>query len=303
MQKNISLKTKGLLAFSIIVWASAFVGIRAGLEEFTPGGLALLRYLIASFCMFLVSLFYMENHKIPWRDATLLLLVGAIGIGFYNFALNTGEQMIPSGPAGFITSQSPLITMLCSLVFLRERISKYAAFGVCLSILGVMLIAMGESQNLSWHVGILYILLATLASGLYSALQKPFLGKYSILASTSYVIWGGTVVLLVFTPELYHELPGISWHAIGICIYLGVFPAAIGYLAWSHVLAKMPVSLAANFLYLMPIVTTLMAWLYFGEFPTLLSLAGGLLALLGVWITIQLARDREPSVINAPSKP
>lgn len=289
-QKYLSFKTKIMIAFSIIVWASALVGIRAGLEEFTPGALALLRYLIASFCMLLVYLFYVKNNEITRRDSVLLLLVGAIGIGLYNYALNSGEQMIPSGPAGFIISQSPLITMLCSVVFLKERIHKYAVLGVGLSMVGVMLIAVGESQHLSWQAGFFYILLATLASGLYSTLQKPFLGKYSIVATTSYVIWGGTLTLLIFTPDLYHDLSGVSWHALGIAAYLGVFPAAVGYLAWSHVLSKMPASLAANFLYLMPIVTTILAWLYLGEFPTLISLAGGLLALTGVWVTVKLAR-------------
>lgn len=283
---NISFKTKFFLVFSILLWASAFVGIRAGLEEFTPGSLALLRYLVASVCMMVAYFCTVKESSISPRDACLLLLVGAIGIGLYNYALNNGERFIPSATAGFITSQSPLITMSLSIVFLRETINRYVVIGVLLSILGVALIAAGEMQHLSWHVGLLYILLATIAGGLYHTLQKPFLKKYPIITATTYVIWGGTLALLVFTPDLQHEFRIASWHAIAIVVYLGIFPAAVGYLAWSYVLARMPASMASNYLYMMPLVTTLFGWAYLNEMPTLVNIAGGLLALVGVWFSI-----------------
>jgi len=36
------------LGFTLVVWASAFAGIRAGLRAYTPANLAVLRFLVAS---------------------------------------------------------------------------------------------------------------------------------------------------------------------------------------------------------------------------------------------------------------
>ncbi|MCC2667478.1 MAG: eamA, partial [Gammaproteobacteria bacterium] len=45
---KLTLKTKLALLTTVVLWASAFVAIRAGLQGYSPGGLALLRFLIAS---------------------------------------------------------------------------------------------------------------------------------------------------------------------------------------------------------------------------------------------------------------
>ncbi len=67
-------KTKIAVATAIILWASAFVGIRAGLHGYSPEGLALLRFLVASIVM---GLFYFCSTKtkvISLRDKIGLVL-------------------------------------------------------------------------------------------------------------------------------------------------------------------------------------------------------------------------------------
>jgi len=131
-------------------------------------------------------------------------------------------------------------------------------------------------------VGLAYILLATIAASLYSILQKPFLKKYHTIQATTYVIWGGTLFLLLYSPVLKHDLLKASLGNTITVIYLGMFPATIGYIAWNYALSQISVSHAVSFLYFVPFLATLFEWLYLGEVPTLFSLVGGLLAILGV---------------------
>lgn len=142
------------------------------------------------------------------------------------------------------------------------------------------------SKNHTFHIqaGFFYLLVSMMISGLYSIIQKPFLKKYHALEVTSYIIWGATLLLLIYTPEMISNIQTASLHATLAVIYLGVFPATAGFIAWSYGLQEMPASQAVNYLYFMPIIATLTGWIWLGETPALLSLMGGLIALLGVWI-------------------
>lgn len=283
-------KTKIALVVTIFLWASAFVGIRAGLQGYSPEGLALLRYIIASICMGIVYYRLPSRTTMRLRDVCAMLVVGAVGIGIYNITLNYGELSISSGMASFIISQSPIITAVFAICFLGERINMSRALGFIVSVSGVVLIAVGEKGGFKWDMSLSYILIAALAGGAYSVLQKPFLKRYHAIQVTTYIIWGGTLFLAFYFPKLHHDLAHASLASTLTVVYLGVFPAAIGYVAWSYALSEIPASRAVSFFYFMPFLSTILGWICLGEVPALLSIAGALLAIVGIWLVNQSYR-------------
>ncbi len=281
---HFSIKARLALGFTIVLWASAFVGIRAGLQGYSPGGLAVLRFLVASTCMLAVIPFLPTRARIPWRDRICLMLVGTLGLGFYNIALNHGEMAVTSGVASFIISLAPVVTVILSVLCFGEATNRKMIMGMLVSLLGVALISCGETNHFHFNIGILYVLAAAIAGGIYNVLQKALIKKYHAIEVIAWVIWGATLFLLIWLPTMLLEIKQAPMTATIAAIYLGIFPAAVGYIAWCYGLREVPACIAANTMYFLPVLATSLGWLILNEIPTTLSLVGGLIALTGVWI-------------------
>lgn len=292
------------LAIALLLWASAFPGIRAALApiEGTPGPdgygpaqLALLRFGTASLVLAVYAL--VTRMRLPARkDMGRIVLAGLLGITIYHLALNFGERTVESGAAALLISLSPVITALLSTRFLGERLAPWGWAGIAISFSGALLVAMGEGEGgFSLDPGALLILIATVSTSLYFLVSKPGLERYSATEFTSYAIWAGTVPLLLFAPSLFAQMQAAPAAATTAGVYLGIFPGAIAYVLWGYGLSKMPASRVSAFLYLQPVNAALIAWWWLGEVPGVAVVAGGLLSIVGVVLVNTLGQHRPPA--------
>lgn len=284
-----ALTTALALGVTIVLWASAFVAIRAALPGYSPAHLAVLRFLVASAVL---AIYAAATHmrRPAARDLPRLAATGVLGISAYNLALNTGELEVSAGAASLLVNTGPIWTALLATALLGERLRRWGWLGIGLSFAGAASIGLGEGAGVGLSRGAALVLLAAVLQSAYSVVQKPLLARYRPVEATAYAIWAGTLALLPFAPGLPEALLAAPPAATAAAVFLGIGPAALAYVAWATALARLPASRAASFLYLVPPVALLIGWLWLGELPGVVSLAGGALAIGGVVLVTRLGR-------------
>jgi drug/metabolite transporter (DMT)-like permease len=281
------LKIAIAIATTVVLWASAFVAIRAALPAYGPIYLAVLRFLVASAVLAIYAPF--SRMRLPERrDLPRIMLCGLVGIAGYNLALNTGEQTVTAGAASLLANTGPIWTALLAIWILGERLRVWGWVGIAISFMGAAIIAWGEQRGLglSWGAGL--VLLAAIQLSLYSVFQKPLLQRYRPVEVATYAIWAGTLLLLPFAAGLPAVVAAAPLQSTLAAIFLGIGPAALAYITWAVALAHLPAARASSFLYLVPAIALLIAWLWLGEVPGALSLIGGAFAIGGVIVVATL---------------
>ncbi len=274
-----------ILAVTLLLWSSAFVGIRYAVRDFPPGSLALLRFLVASFLLGGIVLLRRPAPSVrsaSLKDWAAFFALGATGVFGYHIALNFGERTVAAGAASLLVNTTPLFTVLLAIAFLGERLTRRGAFGLAVAFAGASMVALGTSTGIALDKGAILVLAAAVIQALYFTLQKPMLERFGAFDLTTKSIWCGTLLLAAFLPELASTLSKAPLASTLVVLFLGVGPSCFAYVAWAHVVSKMTVSRAVGYLYLVPALALGIGFLVLGEKPGLLAIAGGALTILGV---------------------
>lgn len=274
-----------------ILWGSAFPAIKVGLEGLSVPHLTVTRHLVASGVLFLV-LWASGSRRLPRRaDVVTFLGLGFSGIFVYHTALNAGELRMSAGGTSLIIATAPAITALLARWIHGQRMTPAGWIGSLIAFGGVALIAIGDAAGLRVDPFAGFVLLAAVATSLYFVFQTGVLRRYRPVEVTAFVTWGGTIPMLAFLPGLGPDLldaPTRSWLAT---LYIGLFPSAVAYTLFAFAQARAQVSHLAALLYAVPVFSLTAAWWMLGEIPSLMTLAGGAIAIAGI-VVVQDARRR-----------
>jgi drug/metabolite transporter (DMT)-like permease len=270
---------------TVVLWASAFVGIRAAGRVLSPGSLALARLVVGSIALGVMVV--VRHQRLPRRsDIPGLLACGLLWFGAYNLVLNQAEQTVDAGTAAMLVNTGPVFVAILSGLFLHEGFPRRLIVGCIVGFGGAVIIGFATSDH-GFQAGlgaVLCIAAAIVYAGGVTA-EKPLLARNSALTVTWLACTIGAVVCLPFAPQLVHEIGSADAGTLAWAVYLGLFPTAVGFSFWAYALARTSGGRMGAMGYLVSPVAILLGWLILGVVPPLLALAGGVLCLAGVVVT------------------
>lgn len=230
------------------------------------------------------------------------LILGIIGLGsttLGSFGMFHASEFVSPGIATVIANTQPLMAAALASVFLKERLGAHGKVGLLVSFLGIVLIALpalftvtGESYGL----GIVYILLAVMGITVGNVLIRHIAGRVDALSAMGWQLVFGSAFLaaLAFSTE---DVTAVTWNTRFILSLLGLaLPgSALVYWLWCRILAKVELTRANAFSFLIPVFGLAMAAIFFQEKIEGIPAVGIGLIILGI---ILVNRPRQMKTIN-----
>jgi len=278
--------------FAVVVWGATFIATKIALQEASPATIVWIRFAIGVVILGAAVLLRRE-FALPGRsDLAYLALLGFIGVTFHQWLQSTGLQTAQATTTAWIVASTPVFIAILGRLVLHERFGWLRIAGILIAALGVLaVVSKGDPAALlsgrEGTVGDLLIFISAINWAVYTVLSRRELGRHPAARMMFYVMLFGWLFTTLWTfglgPGLSETaaLSGRAWAAI---LMLGIFGSGLAYIAYYDSLQALPASQLGAFLNIEPLVTTLLAAAMIQEPITAVTLAGGGLILLGVYL-------------------
>jgi drug/metabolite transporter (DMT)-like permease len=253
-----------------------FNAIQLTFIRFMIGGLILLPFAIYDLKK--------RRYKLTKGDWLYLLLLGVVCICISMALFQVGVMQVNANLAAIIISMNPVFTMIFAHFLVNEKFTRRKALVLALSIIGLIIVAnptkvLNEGSSIS---GILIILIAAIAFGLYSALGKKRIAKIGGLPQNSFsFILGSLVLLVILLVTGMPVIEGINSDNILLIIYLGIFVTGLGYYSYLRAIELVGPSTASIAFFFKPVFATITAYIVLKEAITINIVFGVLFLLSG----------------------
>jgi drug/metabolite transporter (DMT)-like permease len=253
---------------------------------------------LASSVLFLSTLCYLKNRKVPFSLSHLKQgLAGIFEPALAYMVGIFGLQMTSASNVTLIGSSEVILTLIFAAIFLGEGLTWIKLLLAGISGSGMLLLLLEDAEGLSHSslMGDLLIVLSTLFAVCYVLLTKKQIETSTpLLLTASQQLVGLLMTVFCFgllstiAPGYEISAAGISPQLWGLAIVSGIMQYALAFLLYMTALQDIPVSHAAFYVALIPVFGVGSAVMLIGEQPSLAQWIGGLLVILSSYFASRL---------------
>jgi len=280
-----------LFAANLIYGANYSIAKEVMPEYIQPYGFIMIRVIGALFLFALVFVVY-KREKIKTKDWGRIALCGLTGVAINQLMFFKGLSLTSPIEAAIILTANPVMVLIASALIAGQKITFSKLLGIVLALSGAMfLILQHKTINLNEDhiVGNILILVNAASYAVYLVIVQPLMKSYK----------PGTVMLAVFScgflfvlPFGWGEMQEVLWTLMPFEILMAVLFIVVGttYLAYlfnSYGLAKLSPSVVSVYIYLQPLLASLVAIVWGKDVMDINKIISTVLVFAGIYLTTQ----------------
>ncbi len=265
----------------VLLWGSAAIFTRWGLDSASPIALLILRFATALFVLLLIAIF--RKRLLPKHGTRKqVLLTGLLIIAGYSICyFKAMAHGVTPGLMATIMGIQPILT----LCLLEKNLQKERLLGLLIALAGLILLVW-KSLTMSFiaPIGIFFALAALICITFGAIMQKNIQQAPTGVLPLQYVV--SLVVCLFIVPFEHFEITWNSQLIISV-LFLGILISVVAQLLLYRLLNQGNLVNVTSLFYLVPVVTALLDFLILKNKLPLAGLIGMIAILIGLMLVFK----------------
>jgi drug/metabolite transporter (DMT)-like permease len=278
---------------ALLIWSSSFIATKVAYGTFPPITLAAARFFVALILLGAARAVMKEKVKPTCKELLPIAFSGFMGITLYFLFENVGLSMTTASSAALIVASFPAITLVGERIVYKTPITARQIVGIILAVAGVYLISVASEKAEGAEnplLGNLILLGTGVVWAAYIFSTRKVVGHLPAITLSYYQTLAGFLGFLPFTLFEIGKWQAPTGATLSMLLYLGAMCSVVAYMMYNFGLRRLKPSTSAFLMNLVPIFGTLFSVVLLGEKLTLRHFIGGALVILGVVVSVRVAK-------------
>ncbi|HLH85360.1 MAG TPA: DMT family transporter [Thermoplasmataceae archaeon] len=264
-------------------WAVNYPLVKLALQYEPPLTLLFFRVLFASAVSLVIFRRSLRMVK-DWGTFGKIFLFAMLNIVLFMSLWFIGEQQEPAAISSIIIYTYPILSILLSAVFLKDRLSLSAVAGTILGFIGLITI-FADQLALTPGFGLVLLFGGALSWAIGTVYFKKYLSSYgnATVNSMQFFISLPVTALIVF-PTGSFSISGLTYQFLLIAFIIGSVGTGVAYFIFLELVSKYNISEISAFFFAVPALSLAFSFLLVHELETYITLIGFVLISAAIYL-------------------
>lgn len=275
-----------LFTLNLLYAISYFVIKSVSPDYLSPNGFVLVRATGAMLLFWFIDAF-LPKEKIEKGDMKQFAIAALFGVVFNQLSFFNGMPYTSPNYSAIIMTTTPIIVLIISSFYLKEKITKNKVIGMILGGIGAVTVVLQNKitkEAPNPVLGNLLIFSNAANFAFYIVYCKPLMMKYNSFTVLKWVFLFGSIILLPIgitdLTTASWDFPPEIWYGI---IYVIVAITFLTFLLNMFSISRVSPNVATSYIFLQPFLSGILSYFINGKIMDLSSIAASFLIFIGVY--------------------
>lgn len=242
------------------------------------------------------------KERIEKSDYKRIFFAALLGMCINMLMFFKGLELSTPINSGVIVTLTPIIILILSAIFLKERLTTLKVTGIVLGFIGALALVFNQASGIvpnapNIPLGNVMLLINASCFGAYLVIIKPLTKKYHTVTLMKWIFPMGIILTFPITIQEFLEVdwPNLPFDAVWRMVYVVIGTTFFAYLLNVFALKTLNATTIGAFTYLQPILAIVYALVTGNDQLDWVKVAACLLVFLGVYLVSKKRKTSKPT--------